>query len=670
MGIQGLMSFVSSNSNFFHDLQMKNTKVIIDGNNLYHKLYFDSGLDLVHGGDYDTFTDVLNKFFGSLAICNIQAYVVFDGGCDISDKKLETQKQRFRDKIKMAESLSNGRGGSVLPLLVREVHIQVLKKLQVPFVQSFAEADREIVALANLWNCPVLTFDSDFCIFDIKAGYCPQNSFQWKNIVSLKAHHERYISARCFSVQRFCEYFNNLNMSLLPLFAALMGNDYINLSALETFFSSVHLPSGNSSHGGRKHARICGLLNWLSGFADVEEAMDNVLKYLRLKDRDSVRQLLYSAMEEYSLCDTVNLEHYFQRGSYVSPTAVKLNLPDWVQQALARGELSPLLSDALVLRRVFLHVQVEDIKRPSAHFITQPIRKVIYAILFNIFQNSKQGPQGNKQPHQLFVVEYDRLVSSVRRSTVEISVPSGDFSDVLSLNKLPELPLVTSLNLLLGAIELKMDDLESVPPSHQLLVAIVCYWIRHADPKVKLHHFKALLMGIIYEETYNVLDKPELQGDGIKLVCEQMTRIKLEGAQQRRLDWEDLHILCQWQCCLQMFMHFNQLLSMPLPEPDITRIYNGSIVYHLTQKIKSSSTAEDLFKPCPPLEKLYQDCIHAVMSIIPQGCFQSRTKPASRKSKKKVKTGKSVVNTKVCTTMENSAQCRLSNRFADLLLED
>ncbi|CAJ0936895.1 unnamed protein product [Ranitomeya imitator] len=116
MGIQGFMTFVSSHSNFFQELKLKNTKLIIDGNNLYHKLYFDSGLDLVHGGEYDKFTDVLHKFFESLSVCSIQAYVVFDGGCDISNKKLETQKQRFREKIRMAQNLSQGKGGSVLPL--------------------------------------------------------------------------------------------------------------------------------------------------------------------------------------------------------------------------------------------------------------------------------------------------------------------------------------------------------------------------------------------------------------------------------------------------------------------------------------------------------------------------------------------------------------------------
>ncbi|XP_075683239.1 single-strand DNA endonuclease ASTE1 [Rhinoderma darwinii] len=666
MGIQGFMSFVCSHSNFFHELKLKNTKLVIDGNNLYHKLYFESGLDLVHGGDYDKFTDVLNKFFQSLSACNIQAYVVFDGGCDISDKKLETQKQRFRDKINMAQSLSEGKGGSVLPLLSRDVCIQVLRNLQVPFVQCFSEADREIVALANLWNCPVLSYDSDFCIFDLKAGYCPQNSFQWKNIVPMKETHECYIPAKCFSAQKLCHFYNNMNVVLLPFFAVLTGNDYINLPALEMFFRKVRLPVGNTSQGGKRHTRIHGLLNWLSRFADVKEAMENMLNYLGVKDRDSVRQLLYSAMEEYSLYETVNLEQYFMRSSYSSPTALKLNLPDWVQLALARGELSPLLSDALVSRRVFLHAQVEDFSKPSSHFITKPVRKLIYALLLNAPRASQHEAQRSRQ---LCVEEFDRLEANLRRSTVEISNAYDDIRKDLSLSKLPQLPLETRLKLLLRGLDLKINDLEFVPPPYKLILAIVCYWIRQAEPKVKPHHFKALLMGIVCGEAFTIHNKPDEQEEALTLVCEQVRRM-MEGAQHRGLNLEDLHILCQWQCCLHIFMHFNQLLFTPLPEPDITRLYSGSLVYHMTQKLKTSSSSEDLFKSCPSLEKLYRDCIHTVMSTFPQDHFQSRMKRSSGKSKKKGKVGKKVVNAKVGSMLENQPQCDFSNRFAGLLMED
>uniref|UniRef100_A0A087WNN6 Asteroid homolog 1 n=1 Tax=Mus musculus TaxID=10090 RepID=A0A087WNN6_MOUSE len=47
MGIRGLMSFVEDYSNeFFVDLKLRNTKLIIDGYSLFHRLCFNSDLEL------------------------------------------------------------------------------------------------------------------------------------------------------------------------------------------------------------------------------------------------------------------------------------------------------------------------------------------------------------------------------------------------------------------------------------------------------------------------------------------------------------------------------------------------------------------------------------------------------------------------------------------------
>ncbi|KAM4705106.1 single-strand DNA endonuclease ASTE1 [Rhinophrynus dorsalis] len=671
MGIQGLMSYIGSKKYCFNELRLRDTKLVIDGNNLYHMLYFDTGLDLVHGGDYHSFSEIVQKFFESLVVCGVEAYVVFDGGCDISDKKLETQKQRVKEKIKRAQSLSMGQGGTVLPLLAREVFIQALVKMQVPFVQCFAEADKDIVALANLWNCPVLTNDSDFCIFDLKAGFCPLSCFQWKNIVTSKGNHECYIPAKCFSAQQFCSHFNNMNMTLLPLFAVIHGNDYISLQILDTFFRKVHLPIGNSSHGGKKQTRIHGLLNWLSTFADVEEALDNVLQHLKSQDRGTIKELLCSAMVEYNLSDSINLECYFQTGSYTSPVAMNLKLPEWLQRSLARGQISPLLSDVLVLRRTFLHTQVEDMKKPSAYLLTQPIRKVVYGLLLNSSPNLEQSNQANNQPHKMFVVEFERLNTTLRKSSVETTDISDGFTEIISLQKLPELSVAIRLKLLLDTLDIKLGALESVPPSHRLAVAAASYWVRYADPKVKLHHLKALIIGMVCGEMYEMLDNPdsEIQGDVIRSLSE-LQNIMEGKPQQRRPNSEDLHIFCQWQCCLQVALHFNQLLSTPLQQPNICSLYSGTLVHHLSHKLKSSSSVENLFNQSPPLKKLYQDCMDAVMSAIPPDCFQSRTKSKSGKSKRVKEPTKREENTKEHTVVENQPKCDVSNRFAGLFLDD
>uniref|UniRef100_A0AAV2KAD1 Asteroid domain-containing protein n=1 Tax=Knipowitschia caucasica TaxID=637954 RepID=A0AAV2KAD1_KNICA len=224
MGVRGLTSFVEGNTHFLQGVKFRDSWLLIDGSSLYFQIYFHHGLDQLHGGDYDAFSCLLKQFFAALAACNIQAFVVLDGGIDPSDKKLDTLRQRLQTKIKDADNISHSRRGSVLPLLTKEVFIQVLIQIGVPLVQCPAEADWEIACLARQWNCPILSKDSDFYVFDLPGGYLPFNYFNWTNI-SGKTN-QRYISAQLYTASVLCRWFGGLNKDLLPLCAVLLGNDY------------------------------------------------------------------------------------------------------------------------------------------------------------------------------------------------------------------------------------------------------------------------------------------------------------------------------------------------------------------------------------------------------------------------------------------------------------
>uniref|UniRef100_A0A8C5MXJ9 Asteroid homolog 1 n=1 Tax=Leptobrachium leishanense TaxID=445787 RepID=A0A8C5MXJ9_9ANUR len=671
MGVQGLTSFVASYSHLHSDVKLRNTKLVIDGNSLYHKLYLDSDLGQIHGGNYDAFTDLVRVFFGNLEMCDICAYIVLDGGNDVSDRKFGTQKQRLKDKIKMADKLSRGGNGQVLPLMVRDVFLQILRKLQVNVAQCFFEADREAAALANKWNCPVLTMDSDFCIFNVRAGYCPFNHFQWRNIVVPKQSNECFINAKRFSARVFCKYFK-VDISLLPLFAVLAGNDYVAVPSVQKAISTIQAHIVNRNRSGNVQSCIKELLAWLSEFDHLEDAIDNALKYLGGKDLDQVLECLKRAMDDYDLCAVENLEHFFRNGSYLSVAASQLNVPNWVQSALVRGQLAPMLSDALVLKRTCLHVQVENMKRPSAHSITQPIRQVMYGLILNVYQDLIHNQQP-EQPEKFIVSEFFRQETNLMRNGIEAIVLPREFGD-LSLEKLPEVPLETRLNLFLGAFRVNINSLESVPPAHWLTVAATCFWVANASPKVRMHHLKALVMGIVCGQAFEMMAKKESLGEDPKLLYNKLKTYKKwrEPRGRRRSDEkpivDDLHLFCQWQCCLQTGLHFNQLLCTPLQEPDVTRIYNGILVSRLCHNLKSDISVEDLFKPAPVLDKLYRDCVQAVISSFPPGHFQKRSK--SSKSKKEKTTAETTKDTKDARVTDSRSSSDVGNRFAALCLEE
>uniref|UniRef100_A0A2K5I578 XPG N-terminal domain-containing protein n=1 Tax=Colobus angolensis palliatus TaxID=336983 RepID=A0A2K5I578_COLAP len=693
MGIRGLMSFVEDHSNeFFTDLKLRDTKIVIDGYALFHRLSFNSNLELRYGGDYDSFADIVQKFFESLFACNICPYVVLDGGCDISDKKLTTLKDRAREKIQMAHSLSVGGSGYVCPLLIREVFIQVLIKLQVCFVQCFSEADRDIMTLANHWNCPVLSSDSDFCIFDLKTGFCPLNSFQWRNINTIKGT-QNYIPAKCFSLDAFCHHFSNMNKALLPLFAVLCGNDHINLPIMETFLSKACLPLGATSPKGRRHHRILGLLNWLSHFANPTEALDNVLKYLPKKDRENVKELLCCSMEEYQQSQ-VKLQDFFQCGTYVCPDALNLGLPEWVLVALAKGQLSPFISDALVLRRTILHTQVENMQQPNAHRISQPIRQIIYGLLLNASPHLDKTSRNALPPQPLAFSEVERINKNIKTSIIDAVELAKDHSD---LSKLTELSLRRRQMLLLETLKVKQTILEPIPASLKLPIAVSCYWLQHTETKTKLHHLQSLLLAMLVGPLTAIINSPgkeELQEDGAKMLYAEFQRVKVQTRLGTRLDLDTAHIFCQWQSCLQMGMYLNQLLSTPLPEPDLTRpsafntlnediwrhtkyggtlyisrLYSGSLVHGLCQQLLASTSVESLLSMCPEAKQLYEHLFNATRSYAPTEIFLPKGKSNSKKKRQK-KQNTSCSKNRGRTTAHTKCWYQGNNRFGLLMVEN
>ncbi|XP_034017071.1 protein asteroid homolog 1 [Thalassophryne amazonica] len=396
MGVQGLTSYVEANRDFLQDVRFRDSRLVIDGCSLYFHLYFNCGLDQQHGGDYDAFSSLLSQFLAALASCNIQPYVVLDGGMDPSDKKFATLRQRMQSKIKEADGLCHGRHGCILPILTREVFIQVLIQRAVPLVQCPAEADWEIACLAHQWNCPVVTNDSDFYIFDLPGGYMPLRFFQWTNLNGKAS--QRYISARCYTTNRLCYWFGGMNPELLPLCAVLTGNDYGTPKDVETLLTILDV---NESGGGgvrRKGrgsiSRIEGLLMWLSSFSDTREALAEVSRLMgeaprygrgrgKTGEKGGLSSQLWAAMQEYHIEPKSTLARWFSGGKGVPGcrTSGFTQLPECLSLAAAKGLLAPMVLDALVMCRVLLIPQVENSKLASSHCTARALRQATYGIL-------------------------------------------------------------------------------------------------------------------------------------------------------------------------------------------------------------------------------------------------------------------------------------------------
>ncbi|XP_071024567.1 single-strand DNA endonuclease ASTE1-like [Oncorhynchus clarkii lewisi] len=420
MGVQGLTSFIEDHGEILTDDQFCNSKLVIDGTNLYHLLYFTSGVDQQHGGDYDVFEDQVCKFFKALRDCGIEPYVVIYGGSNYTDKILGSLKNRVESKIANAKALAESsianaaalaEKSGVLPTLVKQVFKQVLSSLKVPFAHCIFKAEQEIASLAQRWKCPVLSNNSDFYIFDIQEGCLPFSHFQWQNMSVQPGSSQSYIPCKRYTTTRFCEHFN-INRELLPVFAAIAGNDYVNLRKRGFSFKWEDNLLMESNQNPTFEFR---LLKWLARFQGQQEALDSVSSLIYGNDRDKMDVALQDLSQsiEWNTIPLGCLEKFFIGGDAPDPSLLLNNLsvlPKWTWLPLTKGTLPSDMIYSLLRRQVIQGVQVEDHSLPSGNITSRPIRQVFYGLLLG------EGIE---------VEEYDRKGKNLTRSKVTAILPSA-----------------------------------------------------------------------------------------------------------------------------------------------------------------------------------------------------------------------------------------------------
>ncbi|XP_038843507.1 protein asteroid homolog 1-like [Salvelinus namaycush] len=596
MGVQGLTSFVDHGA-ILTDYHFRNSKLVIDGCILYHSLYFNARVDQHHGGDYDDFEDQVCEFFKALRDCGIDPFVVIDGGSDHTDKKFETLRQRVQSKIKQANHLLQESG--LLPIFVKQVFKQVLSSLKVLFAQCIFEADQEIASLAKRWNCPVLSNDSDFYIFNIQAGYLPLSHFQWQNVSVQGGSSQNYIPCKRYTTTSFCRHYN-INRQLLPVFAAIAGNDYVNLTNMGF---SIKFEDKSSMEPNRK-PRVDffnRLLKWLARFQEQQEALDNVPRLIDPRDNqhnmDAAIQALSLSIETYQIQPGC-LERFFNDGKAPDPDLLPDHLsvlPDWTLLPLMKGTLPSYMIYILLLRPVIQGVQVEDHSLPSGNITSRPIRQVFYGLLL-----------GERRE----VEEYDREGKNLTSSKVEAILPSA--AQQLLLDTLDQAPHPVRLEVFLETLGVSQSTLNGVPPHLGLPVAVTYYWRRHAHPQPDLPLLQALLLGLVYGELCR--QRKSQRG----FIEEGPVLERLRGLIQRGARSQDLgvtHAFSQWKRCMRDGLDLNQLLCFPLLEPQCAWLYKGTLVHQLVGQLRGGVTPDSLLMEDPFSGQLYR----AMLVIIMEG---------------------------------------------------
>lgn len=233
-----------------------------------------------------------------------------DGGFDVTNKKFDTLLERAQRRVQQAhQAAAEDRKCGILPRLTKLVFKQTLARLHVRLAQCYAEADQQIVALANELTCPVLSNDSDFYIFPLPAGLLPIAHFRWRRVEQTGSR--RFIPCKSYSASSFCTFFH-LRQELLPVLAALNGNDYVKLRRADTRIRWAQFAPACCGTSERLH----GLISWLKRFTSPGDALEAALGLMGNMEEKKKAELLRSlhlGRDEYQV-PPCSLSRFFIHG--------------------------------------------------------------------------------------------------------------------------------------------------------------------------------------------------------------------------------------------------------------------------------------------------------------------------------------------------------------------
>ncbi|KAG6459202.1 hypothetical protein O3G_MSEX011257 [Manduca sexta] len=418
MGVRGLTTYINYNEDvFLKTFLLHDTCLIIDGHSLCAQLYRSLNCFSAFGGDYDKFAGYVKTFFKNLRKCRVTAYILFDGSHE--SRKLKTAYTRLRSKICGASRLDPVTQGGlqIFPMFLRDVFKEIFRDMEIPYTICEFEADDEIAAMARHLNCPVLSYDSDFFIYNVL--YIPFNTLDLKpTLVEENGNKVFVLECKIYRVEQLTKHFGGLKEEMLPLLATLLGNDYVEKRVFNKFFSQLKMPKSKKKKNEQQRSleyfniadniaeetiefEFPDIVSDNDQFADEEieneKDTDNVEKSNYEKEIDDVEgkdnetqmdKESDSETEEEALSDEENSKE----DSDIEDQLI-LGLPEWFAKGIRKNYIPHSYINLYTHCLHFCSPQAEDYQDKDSFFCTLPILR--YA-----FENEKDTDNVEKSNYE------------------------------------------------------------------------------------------------------------------------------------------------------------------------------------------------------------------------------------------------------------------------------
>ena len=207
MGVSGLLNLFDRKKERKRrgwEIRRIEGKLVVDGNQFCHKACSNAPFEFNYTRFFEYIAEIIRKF----SAWGIEPYFIFDG----VDKPLKlTSERRMR-------AVSN----SSIPILAYTVFANALSEMGAKIYVADGEGDITCAEAARFLECPVLSSDSDYFLFDIPGGYIDLR-YCFKN--KLFDSNAPILEAEVFDREVFVKYHFQGNLDLIFLYPAILGNE-------------------------------------------------------------------------------------------------------------------------------------------------------------------------------------------------------------------------------------------------------------------------------------------------------------------------------------------------------------------------------------------------------------------------------------------------------------
>ncbi|GFU08454.1 constitutive coactivator of peroxisome proliferator-activated receptor gamma [Nephila pilipes] len=408
MGVRGLQTFIENDCSAAckyvsikkladdHRCHIdRNPVIVVDGMSLLNRLYNSTSLEWIYGGQWLQFFKELERFIERFKSIGVDLIFFFDGTVCAS-KREEWVRRRLQKSTEVATIFStlkvNNREPErkffQLPTSMGLLARFAVKELGSNVYQTDREADDVIAeyAMKNKEVFAILSQDSDFIIYNTKT-YLSLSHLDLDTLQTI--HYDR----NCFAEQ-----YLHLYVEQLPLFACLVGNDFVPSGKLRQFHQRIiksrriHITTIAGSL-----SKLIRQEHWTGDFNNTQEL--NRIS-LTVFGNLNYSHLIHEGLKSYML------------GIYSPPPTVCIAVHPSMERAVYERHLncfnSPYIFNLLCKLEYESSEVLEDASRLPSALVYREIRQRCYGVLFNYFlkSNYQENQTNTKQMESIVIKEW------------------------------------------------------------------------------------------------------------------------------------------------------------------------------------------------------------------------------------------------------------------------